>query len=309
MEPAYYRRAAREYFAGRVYADAFAGGTSRARLRARVLPTPSADNRSRETDDDEGKPVAEVLRSAPPRAALIARPGGGKTTTLLQHALALAADDDGPLPVYVQLRDLDGGYTDLERLIVESMQQVVREATRQDLDDGAWALLLDGVNERVEKGDPFARLLANFPRTRMVFTTREPSAHFGQQIELLPLAVADRDALVAAWIPVQAAALQRRLAGDARLGELSRTPLLLALLCDATRSGLEPASTRAALIRASLERHAVRAPDGVIEATIDGVRARKLGRLWRVAFSERWLGVPAGEVLDGSPELIEGLLA
>jgi len=258
MEPAYYRRAAREYFAGRVRADAFAGGTDRARLRARVLPTPSADNRSRDPDDGEGAPVAEVLRSAVPRAALIARPGGGKTTTLLQHALALAADDDGPLPVYVQLRDLDGGYTDLERLIVESMQQVVPEATRQDLDDGAWALLLDGVNERVEKGDPFARLIANFPHTHMVFTTREPSAHFGQQIELLPLAAADRDSLVAAWIPAQAVALQQRLAGDARLGELSRTPLLLALLCDATRGGLEPASTRAALIRASLERHAVR---------------------------------------------------
>lgn len=258
MELAYYRHTAREYFAGRVHADAFAGGADRAPLRARALPTRSADDRSRDTDDGEGEPVAEVLRSAALRAALVARPGGGKTTTLLQHALALAADDDGPLPVYVQLRDLDGGYTDLERLIVESMQQVVPEATRQDLDDGAWALLLDGVNERVEKGDPFARLIANFPRTRMLFTTREPSAHFGQQIELLPLAAADRDALVAAWIPAQAVALQQRLAGDTRLGELSRTPLLLALLCDATRRGIEPASTRAALIRASLERHAVR---------------------------------------------------
>lgn len=258
MEPTNYRRAAREYFAGRVRADAFAAGTDRARLRARVLPMPSADGRSRGTNDGEGEPVAEVLRSAAPRAALIARPGGGKTTTLLLHALALAEDDDGPLPVYVQLRDLDGGYNDLERLIVESMQQVVPEATRQHLDNGAWALLLDGVNERVEKGDPFARLLSNFPRARMVFTTREPSAHFGQQIELLPLAAADRDALVAAWIPEQAAALLQRLAGDARLGELSRTPLLLALLCDATRGGLEPASTRAALIRASLERHAIR---------------------------------------------------
>ncbi len=130
MEPGSYRRAAREYFAGRMHTDAFAGGTHRAQLRARVLPTPSADDRSRETDDGDGEPVAEVLRSAAPRAALIARPGGGKTTTLLQHALALAADDDGPLPVYVQLRDLDGGYTDLERLIVESMQQVVPEAAR-----------------------------------------------------------------------------------------------------------------------------------------------------------------------------------
>jgi hypothetical protein len=41
-------------------------------------------------------------------------------------------------------------------------------------------------------------------------------------------------------------------------------------------------------LRRSLERHAVRAPDGSVEAAIDGVRARKFGRLWRVALSERW---------------------
>lgn len=41
-------------------------------------------------------------------------------------------------------------------------------------------------------------------------------------------------------------------------------------------------------LRRTLERRAVRAPDGGIEANIDGVRARKLGRLWRVQFSARW---------------------
>lgn len=42
-------------------------------------------------------------------------------------------------------------------------------------------------------------------------------------------------------------------------------------------------------LRRALERRAVRAPDGGVEANIDGVRARKFGRTWRVAFSERWL--------------------
>jgi hypothetical protein len=42
-------------------------------------------------------------------------------------------------------------------------------------------------------------------------------------------------------------------------------------------------------LRRSIERHAVRAPDGGIEANIDGVHARKFGRAWRVAFSDRWL--------------------
>lgn len=50
-----------------------------------------------------------------------------------------------------------------------------------------------------------------------------------------------------------------------------------------------------AALRRSLERHAQRAPDGGVEANIDGVRARKFGRLWRVRFSERWLPTDAAD--------------
>jgi hypothetical protein len=35
----------------------------------------------------------------------------------------------------------------------------------------------------------------------------------------------------------------------------------------------------------------VRATDGGTEAAVDGVQARKFGRLWRVRFSEVW-GLP-----------------
>lgn len=42
-------------------------------------------------------------------------------------------------------------------------------------------------------------------------------------------------------------------------------------------------------LRRSLERKAVRAPDGGVEASWDGIRGRKLGRLWRVSLSERWM--------------------
>jgi hypothetical protein len=41
-------------------------------------------------------------------------------------------------------------------------------------------------------------------------------------------------------------------------------------------------------LRRSIERHADRAPDGGIESNIDGVRARKFGRIWRVQFSAAW---------------------
>lgn len=41
-------------------------------------------------------------------------------------------------------------------------------------------------------------------------------------------------------------------------------------------------------LRRLIERNARRAPDGGIEALIDGVRAKKLGRTWRVQLGERW---------------------
>jgi hypothetical protein len=42
-------------------------------------------------------------------------------------------------------------------------------------------------------------------------------------------------------------------------------------------------------LRRSIERHVVRAPDGGMEANIDGVRARKLAGRWRVKLSAAWL--------------------
>jgi hypothetical protein len=47
--------------------------------------------------------------------------------------------------------------------------------------------------------------------------------------------------------------------------------------------GLTPAA-----LRKSLDRRAARSADGGIEAELDGVRARKLGRLWRVTLSPAW---------------------
>lgn len=44
----------------------------------------------------------------------------------------------------------------------------------------------------------------------------------------------------------------------------------------------------AGALRKTLERRSTRGPDGVTEAIMDGVRARKFGRLWRVRFSEAW---------------------
>ncbi len=45
--------------------------------------------------------------------------------------------------------------------------------------------------------------------------------------------------------------------------------------------------TSSEALRKKLDRNSAVAPDGVVEASIDGVRARKSGRLWRVSFSSR----------------------
>lgn len=50
-------------------------------------------------------------------------------------------------------------------------------------------------------------------------------------------------------------------------------------------------SMNAAALRKTLERRAIRASDGATEANLDGVQARKFGRIWRVRFSEAW-GLP-----------------
>jgi len=41
--------------------------------------------------------------------------------------------------------------------------------------------------------------------------------------------------------------------------------------------------------RRLIERHARRGVDGTIESSIDGIRARKLGRIWRVQLGKEWL--------------------
>ena len=47
-------------------------------------------------------------------------------------------------------------------------------------------------------------------------------------------------------------------------------------------------SLSAAALRRSIERRAQRVADGGIEARLDGIRARKLGRIWRVSLGASW---------------------
>ena len=44
----------------------------------------------------------------------------------------------------------------------------------------------------------------------------------------------------------------------------------------------------ATALRKALDRRSSRSKDGGIDAELDGVRGRKLGRLWRVTLSSAW---------------------
>jgi len=60
-------------------------------------------------------------------------------------------------------------------------------------------------------------------------------------------------------------------------------PSWLSLLAAAEHLGEPPDS-----LRKKLDRVSKRSPDGGIEAELDGLRARKLGRLWKVRLSDSW---------------------
>jgi hypothetical protein len=54
------------------------------------------------------------------------------------------------------------------------------------------------------------------------------------------------------------------------------------------RDGAEILGVSADALRKQFERHIRRAPDGGIEADVDGVRARKFANRWRVSFGKPW---------------------
>jgi len=70
-----------------------------------------------------------------------------------------------------------------------------------------------------------------------------------------------------------------------RSNAATRAPLRWYLLRDAANVlGLSPEA-----LRKQFERKARRAPDGGVEAEVDGVPARKFANRWRVSLGEAWL--------------------
>jgi hypothetical protein len=72
----------------------------------------------------------------------------------------------------------------------------------------------------------------------------------------------------------------------------SRTDLPAATRWVSVQTAADLLGMTAAALRKALDRRSIRTPDGGIEAELDGVRGRKLGRLWRVSLGPAWSSSP-----------------
>lgn len=142
----------------------------------------------------------EAILEEPQNAAILAKPGGGKSTLLKRIALAYAfperkAQVDGDrlpdepwFPVYIRCRDLENSSG---QSIIEIMEGIVRHAELkryengfkklldEELQQGKLLLLVDGLDEISEEKrrdalvDQLRQFAATYPLARLVITSRE----------------------------------------------------------------------------------------------------------------------------------------
>lgn len=143
--------------------------------------------------------ISDVLSNST-RTAILARPGGGKSTLIRRVALAYAyserkrkVDDNLPdhdwFPIYVRCRDLGN---DATRSIQEIISAIVYRAeirqhestfkslVEDELQAGRVLLLIDGLDEisveqhRIIFVNQLRTFIATYPSVRLVITSREP---------------------------------------------------------------------------------------------------------------------------------------
>ncbi len=151
--------------------------------------------------DKEGEDhvsITEVLTKSI-RAAILAKPGGGKSTLMRRIALAYAfperrarVDDNLPdqswFPVYIRCRDLGENVT---KSILEIITSIVRRAeiinyeqsfqalVEDALQEGRVLLLIDGLDEisqeknRISLVNQLRTFVATYPNAHLVITSRE----------------------------------------------------------------------------------------------------------------------------------------
>ncbi|MDR0919642.1 MAG: NACHT domain-containing protein, partial [Oscillospiraceae bacterium] len=149
------------------------------------------------TDEEELTDIRKVLEKSR-KAAILAKPGGGKSTLIRRIALAYAyperrlkVDDGLPdcnwFPIYIRCRDLGDNAT---KSIMEIISLVVTRAeipkygdgfnalTEMALQEGTALLLVDGLDEisnekyRVCFADQLRTFVATYPNVHLIITSR-----------------------------------------------------------------------------------------------------------------------------------------
>jgi hypothetical protein len=218
--------------------------------------------------DDKAASAFNISRlpitiEATPEVSIVAPPGTGKTTTLLQLA-EHALNGKSIIPLYFRLGDWSTGSTSL----LESLRQrsafkaIAADEMNTLAERGRVLLLLDGWNElapdshnrlRIEIG----QIRREWPDARIVITTRQQALDVpisGPRIDVEPLSEDQQIAVASARYGAEG----RKIVEDAwrtpGVRELIATPLYLsALLTNGVRGAV--GETKEAVLRLFVEQH------------------------------------------------------
>ena len=214
---------------------------------------------------------------------LLGGPGSGKTmfvsAVVLGHSGVCENTSSELLerhfPVYIALRDLDNVPNDLAPILRAAVELKEEENSwpfiERMLKNGHLLIVLDGLDEIPTSGQSkwkatIRRFKKTFPLSRLIVTCRTAGLTVDfpgfKHFEVLPFSTKDVQAFVASWFtgrkPELALRLEKALRANPSVAELSRTPLLLALICILFESDLELPIHRAELYGRALDTLLVR---------------------------------------------------
>lgn len=158
-----------------------------------------SDNDKDDKGVAEGKILIDEILDGSLRAAILAKPGGGKSTLIRRIALAYAyperrlrVDDGLPdrdwFPVYIRCRDLENNATKgimeiigtiVQRAEITRYECVFKALIENALQDGRILLLIDGLDEiskekhRICFANQLRTFVATYPSVHLVITSRE----------------------------------------------------------------------------------------------------------------------------------------
>ncbi len=197
-------------------------------------------------------------------------PGAGKTTALRHLTTELAADPEGPVPVYVSLPRLAREKKHPFALAEEDTRSAMDDAVdgihdalveRAAKRNGVW-LFLDGLDElAAEHHDVVRQQLASFAKelehvTLAVCTRKigyKPLGEPFRQARLCALSEPAREKLLTGWLgPDVSAEVWQRVCGRGAIRELTGNPLMLTLIASLAKMGAELPTNRLTLYRNAL---------------------------------------------------------